>query len=51
MKDRKKDEQEAPKRRPYVPPAVASEDVFETMALSCAKDGPLACHPAAPNKS
>lgn len=30
-------------RRPYVAPAVLSEEVFETLALSCASVGPFQC--------
>ncbi len=26
------------KRRPYIPPAVTSEDTFEVLALSCATE-------------
>ena len=34
------------RRKPYEPPRVTSEDVFETMALSCTKMGPLECNPS-----
>ena len=35
--ERKKTEQAAAPRRPYERPAVVSDEVFETMALSCGK--------------
>ena len=35
---------EAPERLPYEPPAVVSEETFETLALGCAKtSGVLRC--------
>lgn len=35
---------EEPKRLPYEPPAVVSEETFETLALGCAKtSGILRC--------
>ena len=37
-------------RQPYEKPAVVAEEVFETLALSCAKDGgDNACLPPAIN--
>ena len=40
--DRKDHEEKPPRERlPYEPPAVISEEVFETLALSCGKDGPI----------
>lgn len=30
-------------RLPYEPPAVISEEVFETLALSCASGNPFVC--------
>ncbi len=30
-------------RLPYEPPAVVSEEVFETLALSCASANPFVC--------
>lgn len=44
--DRKHDE-----RLPYEPPAVISEEVFETLALSCAKANPIACPGGNPDRS
>lgn len=38
-------------RRPYEPPAVISEEVFETLALSCAKANPFACPGGNPDRS
>lgn len=37
-KSKKTQNVERPERRPYVRPGVLSEEVFETMALSCASD-------------
>lgn len=39
------------KRLPYEPPAVISEEVFETLALSCAKANPFACPGGNPDRS
>jgi hypothetical protein len=38
-------------RLPYEPPAVISEEVFETLALSCAKANPFACPGGNPDRS
>jgi len=38
-------------KRPYEAPAVASEEVFETLALSCAKSNPFVCPGGNPNRS
>ncbi|MBK9072013.1 MAG: hypothetical protein IPL79_13570 [Myxococcales bacterium] len=38
-------------KRPYEAPAVVSEEVFETLALSCAKSNPLVCPGGNPNRS
>lgn len=38
-------------RLPYEPPQVISEEVFETMALSCAKTGDFACPGGNPDRS
>ena len=38
-------------RLPYQPPAVISEDVFETLALSCAKANPIVCKGSNPDRS
>ncbi|GAB4527573.1 MAG: hypothetical protein Tsb0020_45040 [Haliangiales bacterium] len=42
---------ERPPRRPYEPPAVISEEVFETLALSCAKANPVVCPGGNPDRS
>lgn len=39
-----------PRKLPYERPAVVSDEVFETLALSCAKD-PFVCPPGNPNRS
>lgn len=39
------------RRRPYVKPQVVSEEVFETLALSCAKSNPFACPGGNPDRS
>lgn len=38
-------------RRPYERPAVVSEEVFETMALSCAKANRFTCPGGNPQSS
>jgi hypothetical protein len=38
-------------RLPYEPPAVISEEVFETLALSCAKANPFVCPGGNPDRS
>lgn len=44
--------QEQPrKKRPYEPPAVASDEVFETLALSCAKSNAFVCPGGNPDRS
>jgi hypothetical protein len=45
------DTQADQKRLPYEPPAVISEEVFETLALSCAKANPFACPGGNPDRS
>lgn len=48
----KQDQQQPDKRRlPYEPPGVISDEVFETLALSCASANPLACPGGNPNRS
>ena len=42
---------EAPARLPYEPPAIISEQVFETLALSCAKANPFVCPGGNPDRS
>lgn len=46
-------EKNAPKseRKPYVKPAVVSEEVFETLALSCAQANPFVCPGGNPDRS
>ena len=39
------------KRLPYQPPAVVSEEVFETLALSCANTLGSGCVPGFPDRS
>jgi hypothetical protein len=38
-------------RLPYEKPAVISEEVFETLALSCAKSNPFVCPGGNPDRS
>lgn len=46
------DNQQAPDDRlPYEPPAVISEEVFETLALSCAQANPFVCPGGNPDRS
>ncbi len=49
--ERKKTEQAASPRRPYERPAVVSDEVFETMALSCAKANRFSCPGGNPQSS
>jgi|JI10StandDraft_1071094.scaffolds.fasta_scaffold01314_6 hypothetical protein len=49
--ERKKTEQAAAPRRPYERPAVVSDEVFETMALSCAKANRFTCPGGNPQSS
>lgn len=51
MTDQKKPEAPPPQRRPYERPAVVSDEVFETMALSCAKANRFTCPGTVPNSS
>jgi hypothetical protein len=51
MSDQKKTERAPATRRPYERPAVLSEEVFETMALSCAKANRFTCPGTNPNAS
>lgn len=53
MSERDKDQPtpERPPKRPYVKPQVISEEVFETLALSCAKSNPFACPGGNPDRS
>lgn len=48
--DRDDNEEKQPRERlTYEPPAVVSEEVFETLALSCGRASPLACFGQPPN--
>ena len=38
-------------RKPYEPPAVISDEVFETLALSCAKANAFVCPGGNPDRS
>ena len=38
-------------RKPYEAPAVISDEVFETLALSCAKANAFVCPGGNPNRS
>lgn len=49
--ERKKPDQAPTPRRPYERPAVVSDEVFETMALSCAKANRFACPGGNPQSS
>jgi len=51
MSDQKKTERASTPRRPYERPAVVSDEVFETMALSCAKSNRFVCPGTVPNSS
>jgi hypothetical protein len=44
-------EAEKTPRLAYEPPAVISEEVFETLALSCAKANPIVCPGGNPDRS
>ena len=41
--DTKKPEEPTGAREPYEPPAVISEEVFETLAVACGKTGGFGC--------
>lgn len=49
-KNRNKGE-ETDSRKTYSPPQVISDDVFETMALSCTNLGPINCPAGSPANS
>ncbi len=51
MSEGKKDPQAERPRKPYQPPAVISDEVFETLALSCAKDNRFVCPGGNPDRS
>lgn len=38
-------------RKPYERPAVVSDEVFETLALSCARANPFVCPGGNPDRS
>lgn len=51
MYDREEKERTEEERLPYEKPAVISEEVFETLALSCAKANPFVCPGTNPDRS
>jgi hypothetical protein len=52
MSEPKKDPPTDPRqRRPYERPAVVSDEVFETLALSCARANRFACPGGNPDRS
>jgi hypothetical protein len=51
MSEAKKDEQPERPRKPYERPAVISDEVFETLALSCAKANRFVCPGGNPDRS
>lgn len=52
MSEQKKDPRPEPRpRKPYERPAVISDDVFETLALSCAKANQFVCPGGNPDRS
>lgn len=51
MSEPKKDPRTERPRKPYERPAVISDEVFETLALSCAKANPFVCPGGNPNRS
>ena len=50
MNDGKKDERRERPRKPYERPAVISDEVFETLALSCSRSR-FSCPPGSGNRS
>jgi hypothetical protein len=51
MSNEKKTDRAALPRRPYERPAVVTDEVFETMALSCAKSNRFTCPGGNPQSS
>ncbi|HVK73791.1 MAG TPA: hypothetical protein VM734_10735 [Kofleriaceae bacterium] len=51
MSDGKKDERPERPRKPYERPQVVSDEVFETLALSCAKANRFVCPGGNPDRS
>jgi hypothetical protein len=51
MSDRPKQPEKKRERLPYEKPRVVSEEVFETLALSCARANPFACPGGNPDRS
>ena len=51
--DNKKEikEEKTDSKKAYSPPQVISDDVFETMALSCTNQGPILCPAGSPANS
>ena len=51
MDDKEPNQPDADARLPYEPPRVISDEVFETLALSCAKANPFVCPGGNPDRS
>jgi len=51
MSQPKKDDRTDRRRKPYERPAVVSDEVFETLALSCAKANRFTCPGGNPDRS
>ena len=51
MDDTHNSESGQDERLPYQPPAVITEEVFETLALSCAKANQILCPGGKPDRS
>ena len=51
MNERKKDDRRERPKKPYERPAVISDEVFETLALSCAQANAFACPGGNPDRS
>jgi hypothetical protein len=51
MSEGKKDDRRERARKPYERPAVISDEVFETLALSCGKANAFVCPGGNPERS
>jgi hypothetical protein len=51
MDDKEPNQPTPDPRLPYEPPRVISDEVFETLALSCAKANPFVCPGGNPDRS
>ena len=49
--ERNQNKNEELARKPYIKPAVISEEVFETLALSCAQANEFVCPGGNPDRS